>query len=269
MPIGAVGLIRSIRMQLGEDRNYGVEVECSDAQIAHCIRIALQEYSRHFPVRSHQSFICPAGQYLYKPDPAIRGVVELSMLQDQEAQLSSPEVALLGGRITTLGASFQFSSPYAWHTYKVWKDMTETVMSAKPSWLFNPEDGYIYLYNPITTHKVTFVGVLDFEVGFGEEDSTEKSADPADTTPSTPVYALLDVALRTVPERKFSMVRELALAKTKETLGYMRRKYSSIPGADRDIQLDGVALVQEGKQEWDAIVSDLRKRSTLVVPQVG
>lgn len=270
MPDTTKSLIEGIRKQLGQDRGHGVAVETSDGQIAHAIRLALSEYSRYFPIRSFQSFVAPPGMYVYTPKPAIRGVIEIDMLEEIEGQVASPEVALLGGRLSTLGASFQFSSPRGWAIYKQWKTVAERVFSSKPDWRFIPEDGNLYIYNPIQNTKITVVGVIDFDVAFDEEAPWEDSIEPDDEQASPLQCARLDDTLRSVPQRHMRWVRSLTKAKTKEILGYMRRKYSSIPSADRaDTQMDGAQMVSEGVSEWKDTINEMLMSVPALVPTLG
>lgn len=266
----SVDLIRSIRLQLGEDRNYGVTVESSDVQIAHSIRLALLEYSRYFPLRSHQSFLATKGMHVYHPNPPVRGIEEISFVPTITAQLSSPEVALLGGRLSTLGSSFQFSSPRAWAIYIQWSKVARTVFSANPDWRFVPEDGNLYLYIPTEDVKVSFVGMLNVDAAFDEEADPVDSPNPLDDQGSPLKTERLDAALAGIRPQHEVWIRKLAFAKAKEQLGYMRRKYQGIPGADKStINMDGDTLVREGTDLWEKTLRDMIRSVPLITPSLG
>lgn len=51
---------------------------------------------------------------------------------------------------------------------------------------------------------------------------------------------------------------QMTLAMCKETMGYIRRKMSSIPIPDGDLQLDGDALVNDARTEMDRLRNDLK-----------
>lgn len=65
-------------------------------------------------------------------------------------------------------------------------------------------------------------------------------------------------------------VRKGTLARSKQTLGRVRSKYSSIPGpAGEGIALDGQQLLQEGQQEWEWLLSDIMNRSEPLSFSIG
>lgn len=263
-------LIRSIRLQLGQDRGYGVTVEASDVQLAHAVRLALAEYSRYFPIRSHQSFQAPKGMNIYHPSPAIRGIEEFTYVPTMQGQLASPEVALLGGRLSTLGSSFQFSSPRAWAIYVQWSKVAKTVFSANPDWRFVPEDGNLYLYVPTEDIKVSIVGTMNLDVAFDEEGDPTELVDPLDDKGAPLQTERLDAALLGVRPQHLVWIRKLAFAKAKEILGYMRRKFQGIPGADKQqINMDGNDLVREGVDLWERTMKDLLRSVPLITPSLG
>jgi hypothetical protein len=54
-------------------------------------------------------------------------------------------------------------------------------------------------------------------------------------------------------------IRKYTLALTKELLGAIREKYSSVPIPDGDVNLDGAALRSEAQVEKDALITQLRE----------
>lgn len=54
-------------------------------------------------------------------------------------------------------------------------------------------------------------------------------------------------------------IRKYALALSKETLGYIRGKYSAIPIADGEVTLNAQDLLTAGKEEKDALIEDLKE----------
>jgi len=55
------------------------------------------------------------------------------------------------------------------------------------------------------------------------------------------------------------LLKRYALASAREVLGLIRRKYSRIPGADGDQQLDGDQLVQEAREDMEKLDEEIRK----------
>lgn len=54
-------------------------------------------------------------------------------------------------------------------------------------------------------------------------------------------------------------IRKYALALCKETLGYIRGKYSAVPIADGEVTLNAQDLLTAGKEEKDALIEDLKE----------
>jgi hypothetical protein len=263
-------LMQSIRMQLGQDQNYGIQVESSDGQIAHAIRLSLQEYSRVHPIKSHQSFIAGVGVTVYEPDPAVRGILEISMTEELSATLSAPEALLMGaGRLAYLGTGWRIEAPLGWAAFKQWEEVAGTIFSSHPQQQFLEDRNQLYIYSPIQNVKVALVGALDFDVAFDEEPTWVISQDPNEDSTSPLVTARLDAALASVPSRHHHWVRSLSLAQAMMIVGRMRRKYGTLPGTDRDIQLDGAAMVSDGMALWEKTVGNMTKASPHFVPVIG
>lgn len=263
----AKDLVRSIRLQLGQDRGHGLRVEASDSQLLHSIRLSLSEYGRYFPIRSYQSFSAPAGFSNYIPNPPIRGVEEVVMVDDTSLILTSPEVGMLNGTLTTYGAAVSFDTPYHYDIYRVWKEMASEIYSNRPDYRWVQEDGSIYFYIPTGPMKVTVIGDIDLDAGYDEEDEVDTPVDFEDDGPSTPKSGRLDATLRLVPEANIHWIRKLSLAKSKEIVGLMRRKFGGVPGTDKQVvQMDGAELVREGREEWDKVLRDIYRSSPGLPP---
>lgn len=58
----------------------------------------------------------------------------------------------------------------------------------------------------------------------------------------------------------YPWIRDWALAEAKIILGRVRGKISAIPGPNGSINLNGEALIQEGKQDQERLIEDLRRR---------
>lgn len=266
-------LVRSIRMQMGQDQGYGVRVEASDAQIVHAIRLALAEYLRYHPVKSHQSFTALKGMYVYTPDPPVDSIVEFNYTEKLYADLTSPESALLGGRLILLGAAYPFTSPYTFAIYRHWLEVGQKIFSGKPDWRFVPEDGKLYLYVPQQDILVSFVGGLKADAAFAEEETWDPDfvENPENTDPTPPRTGQLDSILTLIKDHHITAwIRRLAFAKTKEMVGYQRRKYGGVPGSDKQtLQMDGADLIREGLDLWDKTFRDMFQSAPNIPPTMG
>jgi hypothetical protein len=267
----AAALLRSIRSQLGEDGTYGVKAEASDSQIFHCIRLALEEYGTHHPLISRQAFTAFPGQAYYVPNPPVRGVTEVNLVEDTDAILLSPETALLSGAFLGFsGGYFGLSTPYDYAIFREWRELAEQTLSLRPHYQFVPEDGLLYLYMPLTPYKVSFTGMVNLDTAFDEEvDYSTLPGSPVGV-PTPPMTARLDATLSTVRQTHMRWVRRLAFAQAQQVVGRMRRKYTSIPGMQgQGITLDGAALVQEGMQLWKDTCNDMMKSRHGFAPTMG
>ncbi len=56
-----------------------------------------------------------------------------------------------------------------------------------------------------------------------------------------------------------SWIFRYALALTKEMLGYVRNKYSSVPIPNAEVTLNGSDLVSQGQSEKESLITQLRE----------
>jgi len=258
MAMRVENFVRYVRLSLGQDRDHGVSVELTDAQIVLALREAISFYSRYFPLRSHQYFSAPIGIYQFDTSPRVRGILELSMAPAISLGVSIPELTHVGGRVISLTGGIDYTIPFQYATFVEWKNAAEKVFSQVPSWVFVPESGKIYTCCPSRGYHVSFVGALDFEDGF-EDELMWDEPDVGDELPSEKLAnGKLDNTLNIIPSANMLWIRKLTLAKSKTILGRMLRKYSGVPGVEGGtIQLDGEALVSEGKEEWDSTAAEI------------
>lgn len=272
-PIRGETLIRAIRMDLGQDRGFGLDVPLSDAMIVMAIKTAIVEYGRYHPQNSYQSFNAGPGTQEYTPAPRIRGIRELSMVPTASAHfnLTIPEMVLIGaGGVLSYGDHFDYTAPVDYVAWQQWSIATETVLSGRPGYLYIPEANKLYVYAPTKEVKVSFIGEIDWFVNWGDELMWEPLADPNDTEPSKAHPEDLDMALSLIPENHtFIWIRKLALADSMKKLGRIFSRYESIPGVDgKDIRLNGPALLDEGKEIWDDTLLKVRLSAVSLVPPV-
>ena len=88
------------------------------------------------------------------------------------------------------------------------------------------------------------------------EDHEDGSADiyispmPSEAKKFSYVY-LVNVPLERVPPVDQETVKNYVLALCKQVLGGIRRKFTSAPGGENSIEMDGATLVEEGKAEQE------------------
>jgi hypothetical protein len=109
---------------------------------------------------------------------------------------------------------------------------------------------------PTTTTQVRFW----FEFTIDEDGLTEG----ADSPGSDGINNINTIPFQNLPFNKISSIgkhwiRRYALALCKEMLGYIRSKFGSIPIPGENVQLNGTALVAEGKAELASLKDELNK----------
>lgn len=277
MAIRGVNLIRALRLSLGQDRGFGLSVPLSDTQIIYAIKTSIAAYGRYHPRFSYQNTLAPLGKSEFTPVPKIRGIRQLSMVPVSGLlPLTLPEMALIGGQFISFGTAIDYNLVEQYSIYLQWKDAADTVFSNKPSYCHLPDINKIYFYNPSSSCKVSFQGEMDWYVNpdddvlWDESFNVSNTADPLDQKPSVPHPEHLDEALGLIPENHvFNWVRKLALGESMKILGRMFSRYGSIPGVDgKDIQLNGPALLEEGKDIWDETLTEVRLAAVAAIPPV-
>lgn len=76
---------------------------------------------------------------------------------------------------------------------------------------------------------------------------------------SVPVFVKVQKLIQEEAIREEEWIRRHALATIKIRLGRVRSKYSSLPGPRGDITLDGSTLIQEGREDHEKLIEELRK----------
>jgi hypothetical protein len=128
-----------------------------------------------------------------------------------------------------------------YHLSRVYAETAKKVLSAEPDWEFNKETGEL-LVNPIPNRTSTVIVVCHFPI------TVDLVKDP----------------------NVQKWVKEFTLAKSKQMLGIIRRKIGKIEGTEVTIDLDGEALITEGKAEEEKLLVKLEERSgDFIPPQLG
>lgn len=273
--ISTDNLVRSIYLELGQDRGSGVGVELSKGQIVYAVKQAITEYGRNHPRHSYQSFVAPAGKFEYTPSPMLRGIVDLSMVANTGGidGIAVPEIPFLGGTYWGFGATIDFQTPFEYQVYQEWRDVAEKAFSSQPAWFFLEEANRLYIYSPGYSVKVSLTGTLDWDNALDDEIYVTPPRDPDDQEPVTVMgTARLDATLALIPRRHVEKwILRLALAKSQQILGEIRSKFSSIPGVDgRDVQINGPELLARGTELWEKMAEDCRLAGyNRVTPIIG
>lgn len=153
--------------------------------------------------------------------------------------------------------------------------------------IFNPQDVALAL-------RQASSGYVDFAMALGDVEAAkavlssdfdwefEAGADPAvdagtlfvsPEPASAQVYTLVyteNWTTGTIPQSYHGWVQRYALARSKVTLGMIRRKFGSVQGAQTTLETDGAQLVSEGSEEMRSLVESLSSRkSALFTPITG
>lgn len=256
-------LIRSVRLEMGQDRGGGVDVELTDGMIIHSLRAALAAYSKYHPRRSYQHFECGQGSTELTLDPPAQEIINLSIVpQNSRTRIipGYPEIINYGGSILNIGPHSTYDAAYTFQVFQVWKEATEKAFSRTIAWYFIPEFSKLYVHSPAYAVNVTVEAGIEFDSAFDEELMWDKPALPDNTDESKKTdTSRLDKTLQEISSKHLNWVRELTLARSMIVLGRMRSKFGAIPGADgKDIQLDGAARIEEAEKMIERITEEMR-----------
>ena len=260
-------LIRRVRMELGQDAGHGIAVELSDGQIVMAIRATLDLYNRYFPEKSIQSFTCPKGSSRHTPDPAIRGITHLSIQDSRTPQIANHEIfsPFVGmHHIIGYGSAGGFGNngleaPRRFANYMEWQRGAREVFSLMPGYFFDESKNLLLIYSPLDDALVTVHGVIDLDMAWDEEFLWDEEEVEKKGVPSQFSTVRLDRTLKNLPSNHMRWIRDGSFFKAKMVLGRMLRKYDKVPTIDGDsVSLDGNALYEEGKEDWDALKEQIR-----------
>jgi hypothetical protein len=113
---------------------------------------------------------------------------------------------------------------------------------------------------------------MDNDFIFNQE-TKELLVSPVPSDSGTAVYLystpFKDDYLKYIPPRDMMLIRRRTLAEAKETLGYIRGKYGSMPAAQGSVTLDGDALRSEAINEKDKLDKEILDLCSVVLPLVG
>lgn len=111
---------------------------------------------------------------------------------------------------------------------------------------------------PTVNHKLFFNYTIDSEQGSIGSDGSLNSGNVGKISDlsNIPYY---NITYRFVNGMGKQWIRKYALAVSKETLGYIRGKYASLPIPDGEVTLNGSDLISAGQSEKEALITELKE----------
>jgi hypothetical protein len=216
-----------------------VAVEADTSQLGVFLDKTLRTYSRWLPVEKYdvlENTTSAINRYDLQAlrRPYGRGVVD-ARIATQE-QFFSPVSGVF-----SLGIPHPIShlSPDHYDLALRYIKTARKVYSSSPDWQW--EEPFLWVYAPS---------------GYG--------------APFVVPYMYLASATRSedIPDMDHVWVMDYFLALLKQAVGYVRSKYQGIPGPS-PLQMDGLELRREGREEQDRLETELKNRSLARVPPLG
>jgi len=218
-----------------------IDVELTDDQIKDALVDALGFYSKVKPRRITESFEIPPGIVHHVwTTPGVRGIYECQIKPSQEG-LQSPNIEgqMLSGAFAYYGVRSPMYDIRYYEYLRQWAKIASRELSSEPDYHEDDDHSGVWIYAPGTDAKVMMVVTV------------------AHLNPDT------------VPSWDQPWLRKYTLARAKLTLGYVRRKFAMVLGANKDIQLDGVAMVTEAEAAVEKLETELHASRTDLAPSWG
>lgn len=227
-----------VKRQLGHPI---IDVELDEDQIKDAVKEALAHYSKVKPYRATESFSVGPGitRHVWTTK-GVRGVYDVQIKPAQEGLLApNIESQMLSGAFAYYGVRAPMYDIRYYEYLRQWAKIASRQLSSEPDYHMDDDRSGIWIYAPGTDAKVMAVVTLDH------------------LTPET------------IPSWDQAWFRKYVLALSKRTLGAIRRKFSVILGANKDIALDGSAVADEAKTEIEKLEQDLQASRTDLAPSWG
>lgn len=220
-----------------------VGVELTDPQIKDAVEDMLLLYTKFKPRKLTESWMAPQGISKHEwVTPGVRGVSpDIQMTGVQEGLLApNIEAQMLSGAFAYYGVRAPLYDIRYYEYLRQWAKIAARELSSEPDYHLedDPKNG-VWIYGPGTSVKCFATVIVDHL-------STETIL-PADQ----------------------SWARRYVLAKCKTILGGIRKKFSEIPGANKSIALDGIAMAAEGAADMKELQAELEESRTFLVPSWG
>jgi hypothetical protein len=220
-----------------------------DAQLTNCIDDAIQCYTRWKPINHHLALVVPDGitkltltSTPVKLPAGTNGFVSISMVTNLAQGNPNIESQMLSGKFAFYGVRSPLYDLRFYEYQRQWIRFAQNELSSGFEWAFrlnedDPAGPALWLASPGAATDVDVVLTIDH------------------------------AKLATVPEWDGYRVKKLAMAAAKVVLGRMRSKYvEGFPAANRQVQLDGKILLDEGRAEWSEEEEHLKRSVADMAP---
>jgi len=165
------------------------------------------------------------------------------------------------GNLSTYGmfaddSTFEVIPP--WHNKLQAMAYEDAIYTRNSHYSYEIKNNWIRIYpipSSVTPVKVWFSFVVD-EDPWDADTATDDSVEGVNNMNTLPLSNIPFANINSIGKQ---WIRRFALALTKETLGQIRSKFGSIPIPNAEVQLNGAALITEGREEQKALREELQK----------
>ena len=243
-PRRGTGVLDEAELYLWAKRQLGysdVEVELTEENVKDALDEALATYSKFKAERVTESFMSIDGIMHYVPKtPGVRGIF-LVQLQGVAEGITAPNIEsqLMSGNFAYYGVAAPKMDLRLYEYTRQWIKIASRELSSEQDYHVSDDKRSVYIYSPGRVTRVTLTLLRDH------------------VHPST------------VPAHDQIWLRKFVKAYCKDIVGHRRGKYSSIPGANGQISMDGERLITEGATEMEKLLKDLERARGPLAPSLG
>lgn len=206
----------------------------TNQQILDIIQDALQEYSTWRPLPRYGSFALTKGTIAYCHDKDF----ELGITQVWFVEPNPVPTEIFYGNLIDPAPLFRTGLD-EYDTFLRWRKVWQRVTSVQPDWLYDEANMQLLIHNPIERYYAS----LEWHTYW--KDTVD------------------------LPHIGAKWVKEFSLAKARYTYGDILNKYSgAVPGPVKDLQLDASGKRNEGKDQMEKLLEQLKGmqlQSTLAI----
>lgn len=213
-------------------------VELSDLDLIDAIEDAIRLYARWKPIEKHLTLTSLPGitRITNHSTPALpagtTGLLDCSIITNLVQGNPNIEAQMLSGTFAFYGVRSPLYDLRFYEYQRQWIRFAGKELSSEPE--------YAFRLNEDTTEPEFWVYSPGMSVNVDA------------------IFGLPHTTLATIPSFDEDRIRKLSLAAAKITLGHNRSKFKGIPAANQVVQLDGLDMVHEGREEWDEEEKKLR-----------
>ena len=225
-----------------------VAVELTSTDLDVCIKEAVRRYSRMNPLKNREARqVAPAAISAFELKPYCRDVVDVEIsnpIQNFEV-MSSQEFNLFNSwHLINAGYSTGLSKADEYQLTLIWREMTSKIYSLDPDYYIDEDIQFDETSDDVTATKPRCIHFFN----------------PTGLSFKCSWIEVADRPLEKVTSRDEDWVLDYSLAHAKEILGRKRGKFRTLPVAGQPLELDGIALLEEAKQEKLELNEELRQR---------